>query len=195
MDRDTFNELLEMVRPMITKKNTVMRQAVSAEERLIATLRFLATGRSYKDLRFSTVTSFQLLSKIIPETCWAIYKALKKTIKVVYYNDIYLSFSKITNSLIALASPSYIILFVCDGMLGCDGDVWVGCGDGDGFVGCGDDDGWVGCGDGVGLVGCGYGDGLVGCGDGVGLEGCGDGWLECGDGDGWVGYGDGDGWM
>ncbi|CAK1593514.1 unnamed protein product [Parnassius mnemosyne] len=82
MDQDTFNELLEMVRPMVTKKNTVMRQAVSAEERLIATLRFLATGRSYKDLRFSTVTSFQLLSKIIPETCWAIYKALKKTIKL-----------------------------------------------------------------------------------------------------------------
>lgn len=72
MDENTFNELLEMVRPLITKKNTVMRQAVSAEERLIATLRFLATGRDYKDLRFSTVTSYQFLSKMIPETCWAI---------------------------------------------------------------------------------------------------------------------------
>ncbi|CAG5013124.1 unnamed protein product [Parnassius apollo] len=37
-------------------------------------------------------------------------------------------------------------------MGGCDGDVWVGCGDGDGFVGYVDDDGWVGCGDGDGWI-------------------------------------------
>lgn len=60
-----------------------MREAVSAEERLIATLRFLGTGRDFTDLRFSTVTSAQLLSNVIPETCWAIYKVLKKTIKVI----------------------------------------------------------------------------------------------------------------
>lgn len=46
--------------------------------RLIATLRFLAIGRSYKDLEFSTIISKQALSYIIPETYKAIYKVLKK---------------------------------------------------------------------------------------------------------------------
>ncbi|CAF4940486.1 unnamed protein product [Pieris macdunnoughi] len=82
MDKETFYELLSKVRPFITKKDTNMRPAVSVEERLIATLRFLATGRDYKDLRYSTIISHQLLSKFIPETCWAIYKVLKETINV-----------------------------------------------------------------------------------------------------------------
>lgn len=45
---------------------------------LIATLRYLATGRNYEDLKFSCAISPQFLGKIIPETCWAIYRALKE---------------------------------------------------------------------------------------------------------------------
>ncbi|VEN51638.1 unnamed protein product, partial [Callosobruchus maculatus] len=41
------------------------------------TLRYLATGRSYADLKFSAIISPQALSEIIPETCWAIYRKLK----------------------------------------------------------------------------------------------------------------------
>ena len=46
----TFYYLLNKIRPRIDKRNTVMRNAVSAEERLFATLRFLATGKSCEDL-------------------------------------------------------------------------------------------------------------------------------------------------
>jgi len=53
-----------------------MRQAISPHERLTATLRFLATGRNYADLKFSTVISPQALSCIIPETSNAIYQVL-----------------------------------------------------------------------------------------------------------------------
>ncbi|KAF6197766.1 hypothetical protein GE061_008732 [Apolygus lucorum] len=42
------------------------------------TLRFLATGRSYEDLKFSTGISAPSLSQIIPETCKALYEVLKK---------------------------------------------------------------------------------------------------------------------
>lgn len=77
MDNESFSELLALVRPKIEKKETWLRETVSAEERLIATLRFLATGRSYEDLKFSCIISPQLLGKCIPETCWAIYEALK----------------------------------------------------------------------------------------------------------------------
>jgi len=63
-----------------------MRQAVIPYKKLTATLRFLATGRSYEDLKFSTIMSPQALRKIIPETCRAIYKVLKEYCKVRVYN-------------------------------------------------------------------------------------------------------------
>jgi hypothetical protein len=68
------------------KKHTTMRQAITRHERLTATSRFLATGRSYEDLKFSTIMSPQALGDIIPETCRAIYKVLKEYYKVRVYN-------------------------------------------------------------------------------------------------------------
>jgi hypothetical protein len=53
-----------------------MRKAISPHERLSATLRFLATGRSYRDLELTTIMFKQILSEIIPETCRAIYNRL-----------------------------------------------------------------------------------------------------------------------
>jgi len=82
MDEETYVELLKLVSPFIVKKDTVMRKAISPHERLSATLRFLATGRSFKDMEFSTAISKPALCKIIPETCEAIYKVLKKYIQV-----------------------------------------------------------------------------------------------------------------
>ena len=46
MDTILFDELYEKVRPVIEKKNTNMRDAISAHERLCVTLRFLASGRA-----------------------------------------------------------------------------------------------------------------------------------------------------
>ena len=77
MTDEAFTYLLSLVSTKITKEDTVMRQAISAEERLISTLRFLATGRSLEDLKFSTGISSQALGKIIPETCQAIYESLR----------------------------------------------------------------------------------------------------------------------
>lgn len=78
MDNTTFEYLLNLVSPYIAKQDTVMRNCIKAEERLAATLRFLATGRSLQDLKFSTCISASALCHIIPETCCAIYTALKK---------------------------------------------------------------------------------------------------------------------
>lgn len=78
MDTETYNDLLKSVTPYIKRQNTCMRRAISAHERLSATLRFLATGRSYKDLEFTTIMSKQSLSEIIPDTCDAIYRVLRK---------------------------------------------------------------------------------------------------------------------
>lgn len=80
MDNSTFMLLLEKVGPYICKEDTVMRDCVTAEQRLVATLRFLATGRSYEDLKFSCKISPQLLGKVIPETCRVIYQFFALTI-------------------------------------------------------------------------------------------------------------------
>lgn len=81
MDEEIYVELLSLVSPFIAKCDTVMRKAVSPHERLSATLRFLATGRSLKDMEYSTAISRPALSKIIPETCEAIYEVLKQYIR------------------------------------------------------------------------------------------------------------------
>lgn len=78
MDENTYVELLEAVSPLIRKQDTVMRTAISCHERLSVTLRFLATGRSFQDLKFSALISPQALGEIIPETCHAITTVLRK---------------------------------------------------------------------------------------------------------------------
>jgi len=54
MDEDIYLELLSVLSPLIEKEDTVLRKSISAHERLTATLRFIATGFSYEDLKFST---------------------------------------------------------------------------------------------------------------------------------------------
>jgi hypothetical protein len=52
MDSELFQNLLNLISPRIEKKNTAMSDAVSAEEILSVTLRYLATRNSYQDLKF-----------------------------------------------------------------------------------------------------------------------------------------------
>lgn len=84
MDDECFQHLLSAVTPQIQKQDTVMREAITPEQRLIATLRYLATGRSLQDLKFTTGISPQALGKIIPETCKALITVLQaEYIKVI----------------------------------------------------------------------------------------------------------------
>ncbi|KAF9419132.1 hypothetical protein HW555_004217 [Spodoptera exigua] len=81
MDSRSFDILLNLVTPYIQKQNTVLRDSISAKQRLVVTLRFLATGNSYQDLKYSSLISQPMLSIIIPETCSAIYTCLEHYIK------------------------------------------------------------------------------------------------------------------
>ena len=82
MDKETFINLLGMVMPLIQKVDTKLRDSISASERLSSTLRFLATGQSFEDLKLTTTISPQSLGCIIMETCSAIVTVLKETIEV-----------------------------------------------------------------------------------------------------------------
>ena len=81
----TFDELLHMVQPLIEKQNTVMREPISSSMRLSATLRYLATGDKYEDLKFITAISPRSLGLIVIETCEAINICLSKYITVCIF--------------------------------------------------------------------------------------------------------------
>jgi len=78
MDSEAHLELIENVTPRMRKCDSVMRCAITAHERLLVTLRFIATGRSYEHLKFFAAISPQALGLIITVTCAVIYEALKK---------------------------------------------------------------------------------------------------------------------
>ena len=77
MSPDRFDALLNLVRPSIEKRDTVFRKAITAEERLALTLRFLASGNDQQSLSFSYRIGKATVSKIVSETSEAIYNALK----------------------------------------------------------------------------------------------------------------------
>lgn len=86
MDDATFQILLEQLTPFIRKQDTLMREAISPEARLMVTLRYLATGNSFQDLKFSSAISSQAIGGIVLETCEAIATVLKDYIKVRFYS-------------------------------------------------------------------------------------------------------------
>ncbi|KAB0791118.1 hypothetical protein PPYR_02918 [Photinus pyralis] len=77
MSKESFFKLLQRVEPHIAKINTNMRQSISARDKLMTTLRFLATGESYRNLMYSTRIHESTISLFIPEVCKCIYSVLK----------------------------------------------------------------------------------------------------------------------
>ena len=71
-----FDSLLRLVGPLIVKQSAKLREAISAEERLSVTLRYLASTDSQISLLFSYRIGRLTLSSILKETCDAIYEAL-----------------------------------------------------------------------------------------------------------------------
>lgn len=82
MSLEDFSYLLNKISPVVSKQDTQLRQAIPARMRLAITLRFLATGDSYKSLHYLFKVSPQIISKIIPEVCAALNETLKDEIKV-----------------------------------------------------------------------------------------------------------------
>lgn len=76
MSKERFDHLLGMIRHLITKKDTQMREAISAEERLVITLRFLSTGMSQQDLCFAFRVGRTTVCNIVREVCAAIFDIL-----------------------------------------------------------------------------------------------------------------------
>lgn len=82
MSAEDFEIILNKIGPHISKQDTNMRKAISIQERLAITLRFLATGDSFTSIGYLFKVSNQTISVIVPEVCKAINDALKDQIKV-----------------------------------------------------------------------------------------------------------------
>ncbi|XP_035993648.1 protein ANTAGONIST OF LIKE HETEROCHROMATIN PROTEIN 1 [Fundulus heteroclitus] len=77
MSVEDFSYLLERVTPHIIKKDTHLRKAISPRDRLSVTLRFLATGETFKSLGFQYRIGSTTLSRIVMETCTALTTVLR----------------------------------------------------------------------------------------------------------------------
>ncbi|XP_049808975.1 uncharacterized protein LOC126252150 [Schistocerca nitens] len=77
-----FEYLANMISPFVSKKDTNFRKAISVNQRLAVTLRFLATGDSFQSLAYLFRISKQAISKIVPEVCGALVEVLKDYVKI-----------------------------------------------------------------------------------------------------------------
>ncbi|XP_060809344.1 uncharacterized protein LOC106139680 [Amyelois transitella] len=87
MNDACFNHLLERVTPHLLKQDTCMRKSITPKEKLAATLRFLATGRTIECLKFSVIMSPAAIGEIIIDTCRAIVHVLQHCIKMPTTED------------------------------------------------------------------------------------------------------------
>lgn len=82
MTAPQFQELLELVEPLIKKQDTVFRQAIPCKTKLEITLRYLATGDSFRSLVLLFRVPHNSISVFLPEVLSAIYEVLQPFIKV-----------------------------------------------------------------------------------------------------------------
>lgn len=78
MSPETFDDVLALVGPYISKQSTKLRNPISSGERLALTIRYLATGNSQQSMSFSYRIGRTTVSSIINETCIAIWEALRE---------------------------------------------------------------------------------------------------------------------
>ena len=85
MSPERLEHLLNLIGPYMKTRRCRSREPISMKERLVLTLRFLATGDSQQSQSFNFRIGRSTVCLIIREVCAAIWKAL---------NDVYLKFPK-----------------------------------------------------------------------------------------------------
>ncbi len=78
MDGTSFHLFRSSYQPLHPKRNTLLRESISPEERLAVALRYLATGETFLSLSFNFRISRQSVLSIVPETCEALSYVLQK---------------------------------------------------------------------------------------------------------------------
>ncbi|XP_068129135.1 uncharacterized protein [Hyperolius riggenbachi] len=77
MTVDSFDELLVLLSPSLQRQHTNMRSPVSPAERLLVTLRFLATGETFASLHYQFRLGRSTVQGIVHDTCQKIWEVLQ----------------------------------------------------------------------------------------------------------------------
>ena len=85
VSRNDFEQILMQIGPQIARQDTNFRKSVSVTDRLLITLRFLATGDTFQSLMYTFRVAKSTISLIIPEVCQALVSVLEDTIKVTIF--------------------------------------------------------------------------------------------------------------
>jgi len=90
MNGAQFDTLLQMIDGLIKKEDTQMRMAIPSKIKLEITLRYLATGDSFKSLQYLFRVPECTISVFLPDVLTAISQVLEPFIKVsiIYYKKI-----------------------------------------------------------------------------------------------------------
>ncbi|XP_068097093.1 putative nuclease HARBI1 [Hyperolius riggenbachi] len=73
----SFDTLLEKLRDGLKRKDTNYRRAISPTERLLITLRFLATGQSYAALHYQYRMGRSTIRYLVLDTCTLLWNVLQ----------------------------------------------------------------------------------------------------------------------
>ena len=76
MNKEQFKEILQLIEPHISKQTNNFGKPISPAERLALTIRYLATGDTFRSLHFQFRISRAAISYIIKEVCNAMHKVL-----------------------------------------------------------------------------------------------------------------------
>ena len=82
VDHGLFLQILERIKPHITRQDTNWKKALEPGLRLAITLRFLATGEAYKSMACNFRVGPNSISKLVPDTCEAIIKEFMEEVIV-----------------------------------------------------------------------------------------------------------------
>lgn len=85
-----FEELLEMISPLIQKEDTRWRESISCRTKLEITLRYMASGDSLKSLQYLFRVPYNTISVLLPEVLSAICEVHQPFMKVrllLFFNN------------------------------------------------------------------------------------------------------------
>nr|XP_040237731.2 uncharacterized protein LOC120958789 [Anopheles coluzzii] len=94
MKKEDFFHLLSLVGPKIAKMDTDFRKAITEQERLLITLRCLATGETFTSLQYVFRVSRHSISRIVKETCACLIEALRDYVKLPSTEEKWLAISR-----------------------------------------------------------------------------------------------------
>ncbi|XP_069358039.1 uncharacterized protein [Maniola hyperantus] len=102
MSVTSFDDLLEIIKEDLTPcQNYVVRDTVSAEEKLVITLRYLATGCYFADLHYAYRLGKSTVIEIVQKTCYVIWNKLQNIVMreptKAEWEEISKQFQKYTN--------------------------------------------------------------------------------------------------